>query len=50
MREHRRIGGSREHAFVAERRRRILDQRHMIAKLHTEAAGGLDATVGNEAD
>ncbi len=44
------VGLSRLHSLGAERRRSVLHQRDVIAQFHAEASGGLDATVGDQAD
>jgi hypothetical protein len=40
----------RMHELVAERGGRVADQGHVITELHGEAAGGLNARVGEQAD
>ena len=40
----------RLHAVAAERRHRISDERDVVAELHPEARGGLDARVRDHAD
>ena len=38
------------HELVAERGGRVTDQGHVITQLHGEAAGGLNAGVGEQTD
>jgi hypothetical protein len=50
VRKHWAVSLSRLHSRGAERGRSVLHQRDVIAQFHAEASGGLDATVGDQAD